>query len=59
MLRCNMIMKSLHCVLLEVRNLPYYDGLTAMDKFLDEFEREVPEDHHFQALDFALCTTLA
>jgi len=43
-------------VSLEVRNLPYYDGLTDVDKFLDAFEREVPEDHVFQALDLALLT---
>lgn len=51
----NMMMKSLHCVSSEVRNLPYYDGLTNVDKFLDAFEREVLEDHHFQALYLALC----
>ena len=33
---------------------PYYDGLTDVDKFLDAFEREVPEKHRFQALDLAL-----
>jgi len=38
----------------EVRKLPYSDGLIDMDHFLDEFECEVPEDHHFQALDLAL-----
>lgn len=50
-LRCNMMMESLCCVSLEVRNLPYYDGLTDVDMFLDEFECEVPEDHHFQELE--------
>lgn len=34
---------SLHCVSLEVRNLPIYDGLNGVDIFLDAFEREVPE----------------
>jgi hypothetical protein len=48
-LRCNMMTKSLRCVSSEVRNLPYYDGLTDVDKFLDAFEREVPEKHRFQA----------
>ena len=46
-LHCNMMIKSLHCVLSEVRNLPYYNGLTNVDKFLDEFEKEVLEKHHF------------
>jgi len=41
----------------EVRNLPYYVGLTDVDKFLDAFDREVPEDDCFQALYLALCTT--
>lgn len=52
-----MMTKSLHCVSLEVRKLPYYDGLIDVDLFLDEFECEVPEDHCFQALELALCTT--
>lgn len=54
-----MMMESLRCVLSEVRKIPYYDGLTNVDKFLDAFEHKVPEDHHFQALDLALHTTLA
>lgn len=49
-----MMTKSLCCVSLEVRNLPYYDGLTYVDKFMDAFERQVPEKHHFQALDLVL-----
>lgn len=47
MLRCIMVTKSLQCVSLEVRNLPYYNGLIDVDNFLDAFEREVPEEHHF------------
>lgn len=54
-LRCNMMTKSLHCVSSKVRNLPYYDGFTDVDKFLDTFKREVLEKHHFQALDWVLC----
>jgi len=50
-----MMTKSLHCVSSEVRIFPYYDGLTDVDKFLDAFEREVLEKHHFQALDLAIC----
>lgn len=38
--------------------MPYYDGLTNFDHFLDAFEREFPEKHHFQALDRVLCITL-
>jgi len=54
MMRCNMMTKSLRCVSSEVRSMPYYDGLTDVDKFLDAFEREVPKKHCFQALDLAL-----
>lgn len=43
--------RSLHCVLLEVRNFPTYDGLNYVDVFLDAFEREVLEKQCFQALD--------
>ena len=39
--------------------MPYYDGLTDIDKFLDAFEREVLEKHRFQALYLALRTTPA
>ena len=42
------MMKSLRCVSSEVRKLPYYDGLTDVDMFLDEFECEVPEDNTFK-----------
>ena len=54
-----MMIWSLCCVSSEVRNLAYYDGLTNVDHFLDEFEREVPEKHRFQALDWALRATPA
>jgi len=53
-LRCNMMTKSLRCISLEVRKLPYYDGLIDVDLFLDDFECEFLEDHHFQALELAL-----
>lgn len=55
----NMMTKSLCYVSSEVRNFPYYDGLIDVDKFLDSFEREVPENHHFQTLDLSLCATPA
>lgn len=54
-----MIAKSLRRVSTKVRKLPHYYGLTDVDLFLDEFEREVPKEHHFQALELALCATLA
>ena len=54
-----MMTKSLWCVLSEVRKLPYYDGLTDIDMVLDEFEHEVPEDHHFQTLELELHTAPA
>jgi len=58
-LHCNMMTKSLCFVSSKVRNLPYYDGLTDRDNFLDAFEHEVPKYHHFQALDLALRATPA
>lgn len=39
--------------------LPHYDRLTDVDLFLDEFEREAPEENQFQALELALRATLA
>lgn len=50
-----MMTKSLRHVLTEVMNLRDYDGLANVELFLDEFERELLEDHRFQALEFALC----
>lgn len=52
-----MMTKSLRCVSTEVRKIPHYDGLTDVDLFLDEFEREVPEEHRFQALELTLRAT--
>jgi len=49
-----MMTKSLWCVSTEVRKLSHYDGFADVDLFLDEFEREVPEEHQFQALELAL-----
>lgn len=43
MLNCNMMVRSLCCVTTEVRDLPMYNGLTAVDEFLNKFEREVLE----------------
>jgi len=43
----------------EVKDLSHYDGLTDVDWFLDAFEREVQEKHHFQALEWVLHVTLA
>ncbi len=54
-----MMTKSLCCVSSKVRSLTYYDGLTDVDKFIDAFEREVMEKHHFQVLDLTLRATLA
>ena len=51
--------KSLQCVSTEVRRFQHYDGLNDVELFLDEFEREVPEEHRFQALELALHATLA
>ena len=59
MMNCNMMTRSLHCVLMEARDLPMYDGLSEVDDFLNIFEREVLEQQHFNALKWVLCTTPA
>ncbi|MCY6488188.1 hypothetical protein, partial [Actinobacillus pleuropneumoniae] len=43
----------------EIRDLLMYDRLTAVDDFLNKFEREVSEQHHFDALKWALRATPA
>lgn len=55
----NMMVKSLRCVTTEVRDLPMYNRLTAVDEFLNNFEREVLEKQHFDALKWALRATPA
>jgi len=54
MLRCNMITKSLHYVSTKARNLSHYVGLNDVNLFLDQSEKEVSEEHQFQALDIML-----
>lgn len=52
-----MMMRSLHCIAKEVRDLPTYDGLSEVDAFLNMFEREVPKQQHFKALKWVLRAT--
>jgi len=59
MLNCNMMTKSLCCVTTQVQDLPTYDGLTAVDEFLNKFESIVPEHQWFDALKWALRATPA
>lgn len=40
-----MMTKSMRCVLDDIRNLPHYDGLTGMELYLYEFEREVLKEN--------------
>lgn len=58
MLNCNMMIRSLHCVTIEERELPTYDGVTVVDEFLDKFESVIPEQKRFNALKWALRATL-
>ncbi len=48
------MMRSLFCVLTEVRDLPTYDGLSEVDAFLNRFERQVLEPQCFDALKWVL-----
>jgi len=54
-----MMTESLPCLSSKARSVPFYDSITDVDKFLDAFEREVSEKHHFQAMDLALRATPA
>ena len=42
-LNYNMMIRSLHCVTKEARELLTYDGLTSVDEFLRKFESAIPE----------------
>ncbi len=57
MLNCNMMVRSLRCVTTEARELRTYDGLTAVDEFLNKFESAVLGKQWFDALKWALCAT--
>jgi len=50
-----MMTRLMHCVSIEVRELPTYDGISEVETFLNKFEREVLEKQCFQALDWVLC----
>lgn len=39
----NMMIRSLWCVMIEVSELPTYDGLSEMDEFLRKFESAIPK----------------
>lgn len=52
-LDCNMMIRSLHCVATETRDLPMYGGLSEVDDFLSMFEKEVREQQQFGALKWA------
>jgi len=54
-----MLTKSLHCVTAQARDLPIYDGLTAVNEFLNKFESAIPEHQRFDALKWALHVTPA
>ena len=53
-LNCNMMVRSLHYVRMEARELLTYDGLMVMDGFLTKFEIVVLEQQRFDALKYAL-----
>lgn len=58
-LNCNMMTRLLHCVSIEIRDLPTFDSLSEVDNFFNKFEKGLPEKQRFQALDWVLCAMLA
>jgi len=54
-----MMAKALRSLSIEVRKILHYDGLNDINLFFNEFEREVPEEHQFQALQLVLRSMLA
>jgi len=50
-----MMTRSLRYVATEVRDLPMYDGLSKVDEFLNNFEKEVSEQQWLDALKWVLC----
>lgn len=43
MLNCNMMIRSLWCMMTEARELPTYDGVTKVNESLDKFGSAIPE----------------
>jgi len=44
-------------MIIEVRDLPMYDGLIVVGDFLNKFEREVPKKQCFNSLKWVLHAT--
>ena len=55
-LNYNMMTRSMHCISIEVRDMPTYDRLSEVDAFLNRFEREVSEQQRFKALKWVQST---
>lgn len=57
--QCNRVTKALRCVTSEVCDLPFYDVIGNVVLLLEEFEKKVPEEQRYEALDFVLRSTPA
>ena len=55
--RCARLNKEVCWIGIEVSNLPTFDGLNHLEKFLVEFEKTVPVQQRLLALDEALKAT--
>jgi hypothetical protein len=55
--RCARLTKEVHWIVIEVSNLPTFDGLNQLETFLLEFEEVVPVQQIFLALDKAFKAT--
>ena len=51
MLNCNMMIRSLPCVRTEAGELPTYDGKIGANEFLDTFERSIPKQQQYNAME--------
>lgn len=58
-LRCQRITRDFHCISLEVRELPYFDGSGSIKEFLQTFKAEFPRERRLWALNLAMRATPA
>jgi hypothetical protein len=55
--RCARLTREVRCIGTTVSNFPTFDGLNPLEKFLSEFEENVPIQQRLLAMDEALKAT--
>ena len=57
--RCAFMTKSLRWIGIKIKDIPLFDGLADVNKFLQQFEQEIPHEQRMAAIDLAVRATPA